>query len=170
MVALARAVAIDAKLLIMDEPTSRLEPREVETLFAKVRELAERNIAVIYVSHRLDELYRLCDRSPCCATAVSCTPGRWPQMTSLRLISTMLGRELGRRGGHQTPLGPRDGERAAAERGWAHQATPVARHQFQRAARRGGGARRPARLGPFRDGQGGDRGAAARLGLGFGGR
>ena len=62
MVALARAVAVDARVVIMDEPTSSLEPREVETLFGVIGVLRERGIAVVYVSHRLDELYRICDR------------------------------------------------------------------------------------------------------------
>jgi ribose transport system ATP-binding protein len=62
MVALARAVQIDARVVIMDEPTSSLEPREVETLFSVIRRLKEQGIAVVYVSHRLDELYAVCDR------------------------------------------------------------------------------------------------------------
>ena len=61
MVALARAVMIDAKVVIMDEPTSSLEPREVETLFGVIRDLHAQGIGIIYVSHRLDELYQICD-------------------------------------------------------------------------------------------------------------
>ncbi|CAM5576571.1 Vitamin B12 import ATP-binding protein BtuD [Streptomyces hirsutus] len=57
MVALARAVATEARVVIMDEPTSSLEPREVETLFSVIRRLRDDGIAVVYVSHRLDELY-----------------------------------------------------------------------------------------------------------------
>src|SRR6266545_880243 len=62
MVALARAVSVNARAVIMDEPTSSLEPREVDTLFQVVRELREQGVAIAYVSHRLDELYRICDR------------------------------------------------------------------------------------------------------------
>ena len=61
MVALARAVMIDAKVVIMDEPTSSLEPREVETLFGVIRDLHAQGIGIVYVSHRLDELYQICD-------------------------------------------------------------------------------------------------------------
>ena len=61
MVALARAVSTDAKVVIMDEPTSSLEPREVETLFEVLHRLHESGIAIVYVSHRMDELYRVCD-------------------------------------------------------------------------------------------------------------
>ncbi|MGW4800108.1 ATP-binding cassette domain-containing protein, partial [Nonomuraea sp. NPDC004297] len=62
MVALARAVSVDARVVIMDEPTSSLEPREVETLFGVIGRLRDSGIAVLYVSHRLDELYRVCDQ------------------------------------------------------------------------------------------------------------
>lgn len=62
MVALARAVSVQARVVIMDEPTSSLEPREVETLFRVIENLRGRSIAVLYVSHRMDELYRVCDR------------------------------------------------------------------------------------------------------------
>lgn len=62
MVALARAVSVDAQVVIMDEPTSSLEPREVETLFRVIGNLRGQGVAVLYVSHRMDELYRICDR------------------------------------------------------------------------------------------------------------
>ena len=62
MVALARAVSSDAKMVIMDESTSSLDEREVELLFTVVRRLRDDGRAVIFVSHRLDELYALCDR------------------------------------------------------------------------------------------------------------
>ncbi len=62
MVAMARAVSVNAQVVIMDEPTSSLEPREVETLFRVIEDLRGRGIAVLYVSHRMDELYRICDR------------------------------------------------------------------------------------------------------------
>jgi len=59
MIAVARAVRARAKVVIMDEPSSSLEPREVETLFAVIRRLHERDVAVLYVSHRLAEPERL---------------------------------------------------------------------------------------------------------------
>ena len=62
MVAIARAVQIDARVVIMDEPTSSLEQREVETLFRVIERLRGQGIAIVYVSHRLDELFRICDR------------------------------------------------------------------------------------------------------------
>jgi len=61
MVSVARAVALNAKVVIMDEPTSSLESREVETLFRIIERLKAEGVAIVYVSHRLDELYRICD-------------------------------------------------------------------------------------------------------------
>lgn len=61
MVAIARALQLDAKLFIMDEATSSLDSQEVDKLFNVVKELKKRKIAVIFVSHRMDELYKICD-------------------------------------------------------------------------------------------------------------
>ncbi|GAA2352802.1 sugar ABC transporter ATP-binding protein [Nonomuraea africana] len=95
MVALARAVSVDARVVIMDEPTSSLEPREVETLFGVIRRLREQGIAVVYVSHRLDELYRVCDRVTVLRDGRVVHTGAIEGLERLRLISLMLGRDLG---------------------------------------------------------------------------
>ncbi|QMU69994.1 sugar ABC transporter ATP-binding protein [Streptacidiphilus sp. P02-A3a] len=94
MVALARAVSVDARVVIMDEPTSSLEPREVETLFTVIGELRAQGIAVVYVSHRLDELYRICDRVTVLRDGRAVHRGELAGLDRLRLISLMLGREL----------------------------------------------------------------------------
>ena len=62
MVAIARAVGFDAKLVIMDEPTSSLDEREVAVLFGVIRQLKARGRVRVFVSHKLDELYAVCDR------------------------------------------------------------------------------------------------------------
>ncbi|MFC5924521.1 sugar ABC transporter ATP-binding protein [Micromonospora vulcania] len=94
MVALARAVAVDAKVLIMDEPTSSLEPREVQTLFRLVRQLSAAGIAIVYVSHRLDELYELCDRVTVLRDGRVVHSGPLAEVDRLRLVAHMLGRDL----------------------------------------------------------------------------
>jgi galactofuranose transport system ATP-binding protein len=94
MVALARAVQIDARVVIMDEPTSSLEPREVETLFSVIRGLRSQGIAVVYVSHRLDELYEICDRVTVMRDGQVVHTGPMAGLERLTLISLMLGREL----------------------------------------------------------------------------
>src|SRR5262249_6810876 len=62
MVAIARAIGFKAKLVIMDEPTSSLDEREVAVLFEVIRQLKAEGLSVIFVSHKLDELYEVCDR------------------------------------------------------------------------------------------------------------
>src|ERR1700712_1813367 len=94
MVALARAVMVDAKVVIMDEPTSSLEPREVETLFGVIRTLHERGIGIVYVSHRLDELYRLCDAVTILRDGKVVHTGQMADLKRIRLVSLMLGRVM----------------------------------------------------------------------------
>ncbi|MEU9445174.1 sugar ABC transporter ATP-binding protein [Streptomyces sp. NPDC048304] len=94
MVALARAVQVDARVVIMDEPTSSLEPREVDMLFSVIRGLKEQGIAVVYVSHRLDELYAVCDRVTVMRDGAVVHTGAMAGLERLRLVSLMLGREM----------------------------------------------------------------------------
>jgi ribose transport system ATP-binding protein len=94
MVAIARAVQIDAKVVIMDEPTSSLEPREVETLFGVIDRLKAQGIAIVYVSHRLDELFRICDRVTVMRDGRVVHEGAMAELDRLRLVSLMLGRDV----------------------------------------------------------------------------
>jgi ribose transport system ATP-binding protein len=94
MVALARAVSIEARVVIMDEPTSSLEPREVETLFRVIRRLHERDIAVVLVSHRLDELYRICDQVTVLRDGRRVHTGPLAELDRLAMVSMMLGRDV----------------------------------------------------------------------------
>ena len=59
---IAKALAIDAKVVIMDEPTATLAEREIEDLFGVIRDLTSGGIAILYISHRLDEIFRIADR------------------------------------------------------------------------------------------------------------
>ncbi len=94
MVALARAVMIDARVVIMDEPTSSLEPREVETLFGVIDDLHSRGIGIVYVSHRMDELYRICDAVTILRDGKLVHTGKLADLDRLRLVSLMLGRDM----------------------------------------------------------------------------
>ncbi|MFJ9407693.1 sugar ABC transporter ATP-binding protein [Streptomyces sp. NPDC101393] len=95
MVALARAMSRDARVVIMDEPTSSLEPREVATLFDVIRALRDQGVAVVYVSHRLDELYAVCDAVTVLRDGRTVHTGPLADLDRLRLVSLMLGREMG---------------------------------------------------------------------------
>ncbi|MFI8288235.1 sugar ABC transporter ATP-binding protein [Streptomyces sp. NPDC085614] len=94
MVALARAVSVEAHVVVMDEPTSSLEPREVETLFRVIGDLRRKNIAVVYVSHRMDELYRICDRVTVLRDGRHIHTGDLAELDRMQLVSMMLGREI----------------------------------------------------------------------------
>ncbi|MEW5701816.1 MAG: sugar ABC transporter ATP-binding protein [Candidatus Zixiibacteriota bacterium] len=94
LVEIGRALAYDTRLLVMDEPTASLSPREVERLFVILRELAARDIAVLFVSHRLDEVMRIADRVTIMRDGE--TIGTWPiaEVTRESLIEQMVGRRL----------------------------------------------------------------------------
>ena len=94
MVAIARAVAFKAGLVIMDEPTSSLAEREVDVLFDVIRRLKASGVSVVFVSHKLDELYAVCDRVTIMRDGRTVRTGAMGGMTRLDLVTTMLGREL----------------------------------------------------------------------------
>ena len=94
MVAIARAVSFKARLVIMDEPTSSLDEREVSVLFDVMRRLRAEGVAVIFISHRLDELYQVCDRVTVMRDGRTVMAGRMGDIDKLHLIAAMLGRDL----------------------------------------------------------------------------
>lgn len=95
MVALARAVSVEASVVVMDEPTSSLEATEVETLFGVVDALRKRGVSIVYISHRIEELYRLCDDVTVLRDGRLVHHGRLADLSRIQLISLMLGRETG---------------------------------------------------------------------------
>ncbi|HET9058807.1 MAG TPA: sugar ABC transporter ATP-binding protein [Acidimicrobiales bacterium] len=94
MVALVRAAAANARVLVMDEPTSALNDAEVRTLFSVVRRLVQEGAAVIYVSHRLDELFDLCHRVTVLRDGRVVGESAMSEITRQELVDTMLGRAL----------------------------------------------------------------------------
>src|SRR5690606_12678282 len=62
LVEIARALSVDARILVMDEPTTALSSRETDKLFALIRKLRDEGLAIIYISHRMAEIYELADR------------------------------------------------------------------------------------------------------------
>jgi galactofuranose transport system ATP-binding protein len=95
MVALARAVSVEARVVIMDEPTSSLEAREVATLFEVARNLRDEGVGLVFVSHRLDELWALCDAVTILRDGAVVHTGAMADLDRLTLVSHMLGRSLG---------------------------------------------------------------------------
>ena len=94
LIAIARAVSLKAKLVIMDEPTSSLDEREVEILFGVIRGLKEAGISVLYVSHFLDELFQICDRVTVMRDGQTVAVKSISDTNKIELISDMLGRDI----------------------------------------------------------------------------
>jgi rhamnose transport system ATP-binding protein len=94
VVEIARALSINAKVLIMDEPTSSLTLREVEELFAIVRQLREAGTAIVFISHRLEELFALVDRVTILRDGAYVSTRSMADVTSDDLIRMMVGRTL----------------------------------------------------------------------------
>lgn len=94
LVEIAKTVSKSAKLVILDEPTAPLTEREVSVLFRIIREMKERGVTVIYISHRLDELYQVADRVTVMRDGCYVTTQNVQDVTKDQLIAYMVGREL----------------------------------------------------------------------------
>jgi len=94
MVAIARAIAVKARVLIMDEPTAALTDLEIKSLFNILRKLRDEGVAIIYVSHRLEEVFALCDRATIMRNGQVITTSKVEDITIDEVISTMVGRSL----------------------------------------------------------------------------
>jgi rhamnose transport system ATP-binding protein len=94
MVEIARALSVDAKILIMDEPTSSLTLAEVDDLFRIVRQLREAGTAIVFISHRLEELFQLADRVTVLRDGAYVDTQPMAEMTTDKLIQMMVGRTL----------------------------------------------------------------------------
>ena len=94
LVAISRAVVVDCRLLVLDEPTSSLDRIEVEQLFAVMRRLRDRNVAIVFVSHFLDQVYEISDTMTILRNGK--LVGEYPvkALNKKQLIEKMLGREM----------------------------------------------------------------------------
>ena len=94
MVAIARAVDMDCKVLILDEPTSSLDEQEVEKLFGLMRDLKSKGVGIIFVTHFLDQVYEVCDRIT--VLRDGCLVGEYviENLPRVQLVSKMIGKEL----------------------------------------------------------------------------
>ncbi|MEU8383391.1 sugar ABC transporter ATP-binding protein [Streptosporangium sp. NPDC048865] len=94
MVAIARAVDIEAKVLILDEPTSSLDAGEVAQLFRVMRRLKEQGIAILFVSHFLDQIYEVSDRMTILRDGKLVGEYLTRELSQVDLVAKMIGREL----------------------------------------------------------------------------
>lgn len=94
MVAIARALASNARILFMDEPTSSLFDDAVERLFRLISDLKKRGVAIVYVCHRMDEIFRICDRATVLRDGATVGMRLIAETNPEELIRMMVGRDL----------------------------------------------------------------------------
>jgi monosaccharide-transporting ATPase len=90
----ARAVSTDARVLILDEPTSSLDADEVQALFALIRRLRDQGVAILFVTHFLDQVYEICDRMTILRNGRFVGEYACAKLDSHGLVAAMVGREL----------------------------------------------------------------------------
>lgn len=93
MVAITRAISQNAKLLIMDEPTSSLAEDEIKVMFGKMRELVAKGMSIIFISHKLDEVFTICDRTTILKDGKLVGSYDMDKITKLEMVSKMIGRD-----------------------------------------------------------------------------
>jgi simple sugar transport system ATP-binding protein len=95
MVAIARAVDMECKVLILDEPTSSLDEQEVAKLFSLMRELRDRGVGIVFVTHFLEQVYELCDKITVLRNGELVGEYQVKDLPRVELVAKMMGKELG---------------------------------------------------------------------------
>ena len=94
MIEIAKALAFDARIIVMDEPTSALTEPEVERLFAIIAQLKAAGCGIIYISHKMEEIYRIADRITVLRDGVHVGTAPTAELPRAKLIHWMVGREI----------------------------------------------------------------------------
>ena len=94
LVEIAKAISVGAKIVIMDEPTSAITEREVENLFGHIRKFREEGVAVIYISHKMDEIFQICDHITVLRDGELVGSDTAENLTRDALIKLMVGRDI----------------------------------------------------------------------------
>lgn len=94
LVEIAKALSFNARVLVMDEPTAALTPKEVQDLFDIARHLRDRGVALLFISHRLEEIFDLCDRVTVLRDGAVVGSGAISSFTKDDLVRHMVGRDL----------------------------------------------------------------------------
>lgn len=95
LVEIAKALSHDARILVLDEPTAALTDSEVETLFGILNKLRARGVGMIYISHKLDEVFRISDRITVLRDGKTVGTNAKSEWTEPQIIARMVGREVG---------------------------------------------------------------------------
>ncbi len=94
MVEICKAISFDAKIIIMDEPTSALSEKEVEALFQIINNLKSKGKSIIYISHKLDEIFAICDSATILRDGKLIDRSDIKDLTKDQMISSMVGRKI----------------------------------------------------------------------------
>ncbi len=94
MVEIAKALSYQAKILILDEPTSALTEQEVKSLFKMINSLQERDVSMVYISHKLDEVFEITDRVTVLRDGKVIDTQPTTQLTHQKLVALMVGRDI----------------------------------------------------------------------------
>ena len=94
LIEIIKAISINAKVIVMDEPTAAITEREVELLFEHIRRLTEKGVAIIYISHRMAEIFSICDRVSVYRDGQYIGTDDTANLDETRLIKMMVGREI----------------------------------------------------------------------------
>ncbi len=94
MVEIAKAISQKARVVIMDEPTSSITDREVESLFAMIRNLKKAGVGIIYISHKMDEIFQICDEMTILRDGTYINTFKADEVDEDTLIRNMVGRDL----------------------------------------------------------------------------
>ncbi|WP_113930827.1 sugar ABC transporter ATP-binding protein [Bacillus sp. P14.5] len=95
MIEIARAVSVKSDVLIMDEPTAALTSKEIDVLFNVMNGLRERGVAIVYISHRMEEIFKMCDRITVLRDGASIGTRIIKETDFPEVVKMMVGRELG---------------------------------------------------------------------------
>jgi rhamnose transport system ATP-binding protein len=105
LIEIAKALTLEARVLILDEPTASLSTHEVERLFAIVRRTRDQGVAVLFVSHRLEEVFDLCDRATVLRDGRHVVTAPTSELTTADLVRYMVGREVTLFPKEEAPIG-----------------------------------------------------------------
>lgn len=94
MIEIAKALMTDAKVIIMDEPTAALTDREIEKLFQVIESLKKEGVSIVYISHRMEEIFAICDRITIMRDGKTVDTKAIPETNFHEVVKKMVGREL----------------------------------------------------------------------------
>ncbi|MGG1686041.1 sugar ABC transporter ATP-binding protein [Pseudalkalibacillus sp. NRS-1564] len=94
MIEIAKALMTDAKVIIMDEPTAALTEREIQTLFQVIRSLKKSGVSIVYISHRMEEIFTICDSITVMRDGKTVDTKPIPETSFDEVVRKMVGREL----------------------------------------------------------------------------